>query len=756
MITKNDAATPSQSVPVEHHDLQLIRLAALTVLLLLAPFAAQDALAFSACPAPSVAQGSQCVLRTDASLSDTMWLPSGTHLDCQGHRLTPMTTGTLDNPRTMVNEFQPSKPELALFVHSAYDVTIQNCVISGFDFGIIVAQSKAVNAPNNNTMNTILGNTIDVRTNPIDVINSDGVLITGNSLTYASERGRGIVIDFDSDNNQIVRNTVTSTDAASTGQVHQLPGGPFVTGSAIMDNKIHILQGDKELQNFVVSGVLIQVPAGVRNTDLEDTSRSSNNLVQSNNIVDLGEGPSCTLDPSTSCQADTDCSPVNLKGACLLKQDSGVGFNIRASDNTVVGNVFSGHMVRGISFGGVNAVMTFANWYPGTCTLQPNQLCSMDSDCNIPGYNIMSGGTCTGVGPVTFNGNTLRLTAEANVLFGVYDNAALFANMTDTFVYSGNTVSGGASGIRINADAINGTVERNVVSGAGNALYLSQPSFTAAIRLNDFTNYSAAIRTSDAFTVHTDISADKGNYWGLPCPGFDPARVFFDNGSVNPFLFDGKPYGQPVARTPDGVLPMPCSSTVAGSAPASGTACNGTYNGTFVGNLTVSAGQTCAFVAGGVTGNITQTGGNLVLSGATVGGNVQVQSGGTFSLNSSTSIHGDLQIQNLPASAAQNQICSVNVGGNLQYQNSASPVEIGAATVCPGNTVGGDLQVHNNTAAASIFNNTVIGNLQVQSNTASVMVSSNTVTKNLQCDGNTTITGNGNVAQQKQGQCATF
>jgi hypothetical protein len=95
-------------------------------------------------------------------------------------------------------------------------------------------------------------------------------------------------------------------------------------------------------------------------------------------------------------------------------------------------------------------------------------------------------------------------------------------------------------------------------------------------------------------------------------------------------------------------------------------------------------------------------------------------------------------------------------GGNLQYQNSASPVEIGAATVCPGNTVGGDLQVHNNTAAASIFDNTVIGNLEVQSNTASLMVFSNTVTKNLQCGGNTAITGNGNVAQQKQGQCATY
>ena len=84
MITKPNAATPGQSVPVEHHDLQLARPPALTVLLLLAHFAAQDLLAVSACPAPSVAQGSQCVLQTDASLSDTMWLRSGTQLDCQG------------------------------------------------------------------------------------------------------------------------------------------------------------------------------------------------------------------------------------------------------------------------------------------------------------------------------------------------------------------------------------------------------------------------------------------------------------------------------------------------------------------------------------------------------------------------------------------------------------------------------------------------------------------------------------------------
>ena len=126
-------------------------------------------------PPPSVALAGSCVLHGDATPSDTMWLTPGTTLNCQGHRLKPMTTGTLDNPRTATNEFQPSGPELALLVRNAYNVNIENCVISGFDFGIIVAQSKAVNAPEGQTGNKILGNTI------------------------------------------------TSTDAASTGQVHQLP-----------------------------------------------------------------------------------------------------------------------------------------------------------------------------------------------------------------------------------------------------------------------------------------------------------------------------------------------------------------------------------------------------------------------------------------------------------------------------------------------------------------------------------------------------
>lgn len=192
------------------------------------------------------------------------------------------------------------------------------------------------------------------------------------------------------------------------------------------------------------------------------------------------------------------------------------------------------------------------------------------------------------------------------------------------------------------------------------------------------------------------------------------------------------------------------------AAPSASTTCNGTYSGTFMGNLSVSAGETCMFLGGGVTGNITQSGGNLILSGTTVGGNVQIQGGGAFSIGSSARINGNLQIQNLPASTAQNQVCGVSVSGNLAYQNSDAPVEIGAATICSSNTVGGNLQISNNAANVGIGGNSVTGNLQVQNNSGVTSVSGNKVGKNLQCSNNTTITGSGNTASQKQGQCAGF
>jgi len=138
--------------------------------------------------------------------------------------------------------------------------------------------------------------------------------------------------------------------------------------------------------------------------------------------------------------------------------------------------------------------------------------------------------------------------------------------------------------------------------------------------------------------------------------------------------------------------------------------------------------------------------------------------------------------KNLPAGTAQNQICGTAVRGDLQFQNNGTAVLIGATDppsappACPGNAVGGDLQVQNDTAAVSIVGNTVGGILQVQNDSGTTVVTGNTVTgilqdqnntaptqvfnnsvgSILQCQNDTSITGGGNTARLKQGQCATF
>ena len=192
---------------------------------------------------------------------------------------------------------------------------------------------------------------------------------------------------------------------------------------------------------------------------------------------------------------------------------------------------------------------------------------------------------------------------------------------------------------------------------------------------------------------------------------------------------------------------------------SSGSSCNGAYNGTFDGNLTITAGQNCTLAGGTVTGNIMQHGGSLTIGNSKVGGNVQIQGGGTFSIGPYAVIDGNLQIQDIPAGTALSQVCGATVLGNLQYQNNGTPVQIGALppASCQGSTIGGNLQVQNNTASGTIVGNTVGGNLQDMSNTAPTQVFNNTVNGNLQCQSNSSITGGGNTAAgHKQGQCVAF
>ncbi|HET9107698.1 MAG TPA: DUF5666 domain-containing protein [Steroidobacteraceae bacterium] len=193
-------------------------------------------------------------------------------------------------------------------------------------------------------------------------------------------------------------------------------------------------------------------------------------------------------------------------------------------------------------------------------------------------------------------------------------------------------------------------------------------------------------------------------------------------------------------------------------APYSGATCNGSFTGLFAGNVTVTGGQDCVLTGGAtLEGNIQVQGGTLELSAATVKGGIKVQGGGTVSILPSTLIEGDLQIQNLPAGSAPIQICGATIDGNLQYQDNAAAVTIGAPPGCAADSIRGNLQVSGNSASAVVSGNEVGGNLQVLGNTGpSTQVSGNVVGKNLQCENNASISGGGNSAQEKQGQCASL
>lgn len=177
--------------------------------------------------------------------------------------------------------------------------------------------------------------------------------------------------------------------------------------------------------------------------------------------------------------------------------------------------------------------------------------------------------------------------------------------------------------------------------------------------------------------------------------------------------------------------------TLTGPAPTSSGECNGTYNGTFQGSLTISAGQNCAFFGGGVAGNISMDGGSLVLQNSKIGGNVNIQGASAFSIDTGTTIAGSLNIQNIAPGVSLNQVCGTMVGGNAAVYASASPVELGSTdSSCLGNSFGKNVSITYDTGATGVYNNAIA--------------------KNLACSNNTSISGSGNTAGKMRGQCAAF
>jgi len=372
------------------------------------------------------------------------------------------------------------------------------------------------------------------------------------------------------------------------------------------------------------------------------------------------------------------------------------------------------------------------------------------------------------------------------------DGGAIYSVYPDTLNVAFSTFANNAAGVEGGGiDAGGLTLKNSILASNGAGTYSTG---------NCASDSPFSTSTSDGHNFSDDNSCYEvltgpGDFSNIP-PGLDPSGLE-ENGGPTPTIallanspaVDYIPLssctdtsGIPVTTDQRGVYrPQGSGCDVGayelqttGSVPASGNECNGIFNGTFQGDITVSNGQSCTFIAGRITGNVTQNGGSLFTRNATIEGNLQITGSSTFSI-ATTVIGRDFQIQNIPTGAAQNQVCGTSVGRNLQFQNNGTAVQIGSASPpCLGNKVGGNLQVGNNSASTTIFNNTVTGNLQdhsntaptqvvgntvggnlqVQNNTGTGQVSNNTVTNNLQCQNNTSITGGGKATASKQGQCS--
>lgn len=337
-------------------------------------------------------------------------------------------------------------------------------------------------------------------------------------------------------------------------------------------------------------------------------------------------------------------------------------------------------------------------------------------------------------------------------------------------------------------------------------------SYTVLASIND-ANYQGS--ANGTLTVHPAPLAVKANDVSRPYDSPNPAFTATYSGFVNGETFATSVGGSPSLATEATSASLPgtypivaqlgslaaanysftftngtLTVTPTGTAPLTGSGCNGAYNGSYGSNVTVLAGQTCIFVGGGINGNTTLSGGTLVLRNATLSGNLQGQgsvelsanarvtgnvilSGGQLSLTGgatvggqvaltggvvfsaeggsigkavaidgggafsiSTAIGGNLTVQNVAASSGPSRICGTSVNGNLGLSNNGTNVDVGAPGSCPGNIVGGQFQVQLNTGSLKVYNNNISGNLQ--------------------CSGNTLIVGAGNTAKNKQGQCAAF
>jgi hypothetical protein len=166
--------------------------------------------------------------------------------------------------------------------------------------------------------------------------------------------------------------------------------------------------------------------------------------------------------------------------------------------------------------------------------------------------------------------------------------------------------------------------------------------------------------------------------------------------------------------------------TLAGAAHADDFRCAGTVDAITVDNVVVPDGRTCTLNGTRVDGNIiVGTRSRLSASAVKVEGNVQAEGATSVFLNPGSVIDGSVQLKQ---------------GGTARIDRVV---------------IGSDLQLESNRGLLTVLRNKVDGNVQVVQNTGGVTLTRNQVLQTLSCKQNAPApTGSGNIAGDKEGQCA--
>ena len=221
-------------------------------------------------------------------------------------------------------------------------------------------------------------------------------------------------------------------------------------------------------------------------------------------------------------------------------------------------------------------------------------------------------------------------------------------------VYVTNEQSNSVSVIDTATNAVTATIPTGPVCQGNNGCSTSGPIGVAVSPDGSKVYVANAVGTVSVIdtatnTVTATIPVGSGPFGVAVSP--DGSKVYVANGVGTVSVIDTAT-NTVTATIPVGVEPLAFGVfipiPVPQKSPTAGNLCNGIYDGTFNGNVTVSAGQDCIFLNGKITGNVSVVGGNFALNNSGVGGNVTINGGGTYTLGPAATVGGNLLINEHP------------------------------------------------------------------------------------------------------------